>query len=85
MIPFLVLTWLRQLQQFFKKKKLRSWSSPGNYAPQLKLQQGEKNDPLAIVYMQKPDSDEQVKVQHFTDCHRPWYWREIYPDYGASS
>jgi len=17
-------------------------------------------------------------------CHRPWYWREIYPDYGAS-
>jgi len=18
-------------------------------------------------------------------CHRPWYWREIYPDYGASS
>jgi len=18
------------------------------------------------------------------ECHRPWYWREIYPDYGAS-
>jgi hypothetical protein len=18
------------------------------------------------------------------NCHRPWYWREIYPDYGAS-
>jgi hypothetical protein len=17
-------------------------------------------------------------------CHRPWYWRELYPDYGAS-
>ena len=19
-----------------------------------------------------------------SSCHRPWYWREIYPDYGAS-
>jgi len=18
------------------------------------------------------------------NCHRPWYWQEIYPDYGAS-
>jgi len=69
MIPFLVLTWLRQLQQFFKKQtnKLRSWSPLGNYAPHLTLQQGEKNDPLAIVYMQKTDSIEQVKVQQFTD------------------
>jgi len=69
MIPFLVLTWLRQLQQFFKKStnKLRSWSTLGNYAPHLKLQQGEGNDPLAIVYLQKPNSDEQVKVQEFTD------------------
>jgi len=22
---------------------------------------------------------------HMQQCHRPWYWREIYPDYGASS
>jgi hypothetical protein len=51
MIPLLVLTWLRQLQQFFKRKqnKLRSWSSLGNYAPHLKLQHGGKNNPLAIV------------------------------------
>jgi hypothetical protein len=69
MIPLLVLTWLRQLQQFFKRKqnKLRSWSSLGSYAPHLKLQHGEKSDPLAIVYMQKPGSIEQVKVQQFTD------------------
>ena len=69
MIPLLVLTWLRQLQQFFKRRhnKLKSWSSLGNYAPHLKLQHGEKNDPLAIVYMQKPGSIEQVKVQQFTD------------------
>ncbi len=60
MIPLLVLTWLRQLQQFFKRKqnKLRSWSSLGSYAPHLKLQHGEKSDPLAIVYMQKPGSIE---------------------------
>jgi len=19
------------------------------------------------------------------ECHRPWYWRETYPDYGASN
>jgi hypothetical protein len=59
MIPFLILTWLRQLQQFFDKCQKRTWSNYGNYNPHLKLNQGEGSDPLAVVYLSMP-----VRVSH---------------------
>jgi hypothetical protein len=67
MIPFLILTWLRQLQQFFDNRQKRTWSNYGNYNPHLKLNQGEGSDPLAVVYLSMPGTGQSYKVKHFTD------------------
>jgi hypothetical protein len=67
MIPFLVLTWLRQLQQFFIKEQKRTWSNLGNYTPHLRLSHGEGSDPLAVVYLSKADTGQPVKVKNFND------------------
>ncbi len=63
-----MLTWLRQLQQFFKKKNNRhSWSMLGNYTPIEKYMGGEGRDPLSLVYLSKPDAGISVKVTKYTD------------------
>ncbi len=67
MIPFLVLTWLRTLQQFFNKDQKRTWSDLGNYTPHLRLSHGEGSDPLAVVYLSKADTGQPVKVKNFND------------------
>ncbi len=68
MIPLIMLTWLRQLQQFFKKKNNRhSWSVLGNYTPIEKYSGGEGRDPLSLVYLSKPDAGISVKVTKYTD------------------
>jgi hypothetical protein len=64
MIPFLILTWLRQLQTFFDKRQKRTWS---NYDPHLKLNQGDRSDPLAVVYLSMPGTGQSYKVKHLTD------------------
>ena len=68
MIPLVMLTWLRQLQQFFKKKNNRhSWSVLGNYTPIEKYTGGEGRDPLSLVYLSKPDAGISVKVTKYTN------------------
>jgi hypothetical protein len=67
MIPFLVLAWLRQLQQFFNKEQTRTWNDLGNYTPHLRLSHGEGSDPLAVVYLSKADTGQPVKVKNFND------------------
>jgi hypothetical protein len=50
MIPFLLMTLLRQLQQYFKTKSYRhTWSKLGNYTPIDRYTGGEGNDPLSLV------------------------------------
>jgi hypothetical protein len=68
MIPFLVLTWLRQLQQFFNKEQKRTWSVLGNYTP--RLSHGEGSDPLAVVYLSKADTGQPVKVKTSTTLNQ---------------
>jgi hypothetical protein len=64
MIPFLFLTWLRQLQQFFKKKHQKhTWSVFGDYTLHPKYTQGEGSNPLAVVYLSKPKTRQTVKVK----------------------
>jgi hypothetical protein len=60
-----LLTWLRQLQQFFNKEQKRTWSDLGNYTPHLRLSHGEGSDPLAVVYLSKADTGQPVKVKNF--------------------
>ena len=67
MIPFLLLTWLRQLQQYFKSKKndKRTWTENGNYQPHMTLSKGESKNPLAIVYLSKPGTKKPFKVKSY--------------------
>jgi len=43
------------------------------------------------INIPRPAKKSKVETKKMSDdelflyfCHRPWYWREIYPDYGAS-
>ena len=67
MIPFLLLTWLRHLQQYFKSKKneKRTWAENGNYQPHVTLSKGESTNPLAIVYLSKPGMKKPFKVKSY--------------------
>ena len=70
MIPFLIMTWLRQLQQYFREKNnLVSWSKLGNYIPIDTVLRGEGKDPLALVYLTKPTepTEPSVKVKQYAD------------------
>ncbi len=69
-IPFLVLTWLRQLQQFFNREQKHTWSNLGNYTPHLRLSHGEGSDPLAVVYLSKADTGQPVKVKTSTTLNQ---------------
>jgi hypothetical protein len=67
MIPFLLLTWLRHLQQYFKSKKneKHTWTENGNYQPHVTLSKGESTNPLAIVYLSKPGMKKPFKVKSY--------------------
>jgi hypothetical protein len=69
MIPFLLLTWLRHLQQYFynKKNRTRTWTKFGNYQPHVSLSKNESKNPLAIVYLAKPSTNQSVKVKDYND------------------
>ncbi len=48
-LPFLILTWMRQLQQmFFEDDKVR-WNSLGRYAPTTKPNSDERRNPLTAI------------------------------------
>lgn len=68
-IPFLLLTWLRQLQQYFKKKENKNctWAEKGNYKPHIAFSEGESRNPLAVVYLLKPGTKEAYKVKSYND------------------
>ena len=68
MIPFLLMTLLRQLQQYFKTKSYRhTWSKLGNYTPIDRYTGGEGNDLLSLVYLSKSGAGPSVKVTKYTD------------------
>jgi len=69
MIPFLLLTWLRHLQQYFNNNKNQSctWTKVGNYQPHVSLSKGESKNPLSIVYLPKPSTNQPVKVKDYND------------------
>jgi len=69
MIPFLLLTWLRQLQQYFKEKKNKdcTWAKKGNYQPHISFSKGESSNPLAVVYLCKPGTKKAYKVESYND------------------
>jgi hypothetical protein len=69
MLPIVVLTWLRQLQQFFfeqHKSTLRTWSTLGNYTSHQKVTEGELQNPLGIVYL-KSSQGQLYKVKKYVD------------------
>ncbi len=67
MIPLLILTWLRQLQQCFKTKNNKlMWSKLGNDTPLGSVSRSKGKDPLSLVYLSKPDGPN-VKVKQYTD------------------
>ncbi len=57
-------------------------------APLAKHPQGKKSLPMRgnVSHEAKklPAKKATKTVDKVCICHRPWYWREIYPDYGAS-
>jgi len=69
MIPFLLLAWLRQLQQYFKEKKNKdcTWAKKGNYQPHISFSKGESSNPLAVVYLCKPGTKKAYKVESYND------------------
>ncbi len=70
MLPIVVLTWLRQLQQFFfeqdPKKTMRTWSKLGNYTSKTNVTEGELQNPLGIVYLKSSDGTKN-KVNKYAD------------------
>jgi hypothetical protein len=69
MIPFLLLTWLRQLEQYFKKKNNKhcTWAEHGNYQPHISFSKGESSNPLGVVYLFKPGTEKAYKVGSYND------------------
>ncbi len=66
MLPIVVITWLRQLQQYFLEEDKRTWSKLGNYNTHVTLNKGESRNPLGIVYVKS--SDEQMyEVKNYSD------------------
>ena len=55
-------------------------SNRGNYKKSHCSCHGGGTSPAFIVGLLDVDS----KRGGNRGCHRPWYWREIHPDYGAS-
>jgi len=49
-IPFLILTWMRHLQEYFFEDENRQWNSLGRYTPTTKPTSDEKKNPLTAVY-----------------------------------
>jgi hypothetical protein len=69
-IPFIILSWLRQLQQGFNEPtNTISWSTLGNYTPIDIIPRGDAKDQLALVYLSKPNipPEPPVKVKSYTD------------------
>jgi hypothetical protein len=64
MLPILIVTWLRQLQQFFIKQEKRTWSKLGNYILHERLNTGESKNPIRIVYM-KSSEGQIYKVKNY--------------------
>jgi hypothetical protein len=69
-IPFLILTWMRHLQEYFFEDETRQWNSLGRYAPTTKPTMEEKKHPLTAVYFttDKGTNNKKMKrVKQFTD------------------
>ncbi len=64
MLLILVITWLRQLQQFFVEEGKRTWSKLGNYIAADRLTPGESKNPLGIMYM-KSTAGQIYKVKNY--------------------
>lgn len=71
MIPFLLLSWVRHLQQYFydKKNTKKTWSKHGNYTPHLTLRHGESKNPLGLVFLSKVlgSKDDHYQVKKYND------------------
>ena len=59
-IPFLILTWMRQLQESFFEDETVRWNALGRYAPTTKLMSDEKKNPLTAIYF-TTDSGSDIK------------------------
>jgi hypothetical protein len=69
-IPFLILTWMRQLQEYFFEDEIRQWNSLGKYAPTTKPTKKEKQNPLTAINFAKnkgTDITKIKKIKQFTD------------------
>jgi hypothetical protein len=64
MLPVLVITWLRQLQRFFREEENHTWSKHGNYIAHDRLTPGESKNPLGIVYL-KSTAGHMYKVKNY--------------------
>ena len=72
-IPFIILSWLRHLEQGFSdKSSTKTWSTLGNYTPVDKLLSGDGGDPLSLVYLSKHDKPNKIK--------KVTAYRDIIPD-----
>ena len=71
MIPFLLLSWVRHLQQYYyhKKNMKKTWSKHGNYTPHLKIRSGESKNPLGLVFLSKKNghTDDHYRVKNYND------------------
>ena len=69
-IPFLILTWMRHLQEYFFEDENRRWNSLGRYAPTTKPTSDEKKNPLTAVYFTR-DKGKKIsqmrRLKQFTD------------------
>jgi hypothetical protein len=66
MLWILVITWLRQLQQFFREEENRTWGKLGKYIAHDRLTPGESKNPLGIVYL-KRTAGQIYKVKNYFD------------------
>ena len=69
MIPIIILSWLRHLEQGFNNKSSTvSWSALGHYCPVDKPLQGHGADPLGLVYLSTHDKPDKIaKVSSYCD------------------
>ncbi len=66
MLPIVVLSWLRQLQQYFLEEDKHTWSKLGNYNTHVMLSKGESRNPLRIVYL-KSSKEQIYKVKNYSN------------------
>ncbi len=68
LLPLIILTWLRQLQEYFfeinDSKEAADWNKYGKYCA-VRASQVDKDFPLDSVHMMKANSSGNVKVESF--------------------